>query len=154
MAADECGDLMHRACKLISYTKVCIYCTLIAGIYWEYLIQAVEIKEFGQRCAKSMQLGLVKYEIPILELIEEKHSFSDALSFLKVRKAWPRAYMHENRYQAYKAEFSAQSWDELCDMEYVENMDYGVLPPSASHSELLLTCHEGLSCMYVCRNES
>ena len=65
----DIGDMMSKACKMANYDK------------------AMEIKRFGDRCTRSMQLALAQSEFPLLELVENQHCRADALAYIKLYKA-------------------------------------------------------------------
>lgn len=109
-ARQETGEMLCKACKMANYDK------------------ALEIKDFGVRCARSMQLGLAQSEFPLLDIADTKHNRADALAYLKLNRA---GFLVES------ATDVMMMTSEENDKYYYENMDYDVLPPSCSHQTQL-----------------
>jgi hypothetical protein len=104
-AGTDAGDMLYKACKMANYDQV------------------LEIKKFGVRLARSMQLALARSEFPLLELAESRHTRADAVAYLKLHRAGmlPESLSDGDREVAAAAEDY-----------YYDNMDYDVLPPSCS----------------------
>ena len=61
--------MLYKACKMANYDR------------------ALEIKSFGLRLARSMQLALARSEFPLVEIADNQHTRAGAVTYLKMHKA-------------------------------------------------------------------
>lgn len=97
-ASQDAGDMVYRSCKGANYMK------------------ALEIKKFGTRCSRSVQLAMAQAELPLLELVDSKHSWDMAAAYLRQLKAG----------DLIESVMDASITPDML----VENMDYEILPPT------------------------